>query len=281
MAQNLEGTVNELTISYNILPWWAYPTNWASHFPGSPLKGFEKFPTPPKFIASLSFDGRHVGGIARTVRPGDIGKAFYGAAYTLGESNDPLVEWAQDVSAEYTGNNDKLPAGRKTAMQIHIPGAGRITMQQHKPSFFDSWYGFPLKLPFYLLSAPINLLTKTFRKKELVELGKLYEVEGLPDGSDIKLDESFMKKLFTLTLGTYYDLRDHTGEVYATIERNPIIKGLSLGLKNHYKVKFKKQVNQQTARATIAMVDYVQRELEYRVLRRPKNIDTNKILQYT
>ena len=280
MAKNLESRVESAVISYNLLPAMFYPSYWLARPRTAPLtKKYAKFKNPPIPIGTIYKNGAKEGKISRFVRPGDPGKAFYGAAYTLGETADPIVEWAQDPTAERDANNDQLPFGRKTALAIHPLGGNRITMSQQNKSFFDSWYGLPFKLPAYIASLPLNI-GRLFGKRELVELGSLYEIEGLPDGSDTKLDENYIKRILTLGLGKYFDVRDQNTKKLFTINRSVLIKLFSLGLKNSYKIKFYRDNNQEDYKSAIGITDYLNREWQYRMKKPPKGLSLENIFDY-
>lgn len=291
--------VSRITVSYNIFPWWFYPSNWSANFPVRPLaeKYAELTRYHPRMSGEIKADGEHLGSVVRFNRGGEPGKAFYGAAInTAGSTLDNLVDWSQDPPQEYELNglhqDDRLPYYRKTAMVIQPPGGGNaVHLQQYKPSFFHSWYGLPFKLLASAAVLPLAIVpylgpylgrktgTLFGKRKEAVELGKLYDVTGLAS-DNLVLDQDVIATLRTLGLGRYYDLRDNSSNVIARIKRNPLIKLFTLGLKDYYVVEFKQPVPKGTAAYTVGFVDYLNREGEFRRKRPAANLPTGNIFRH-
>jgi len=284
--KSLEERVNDVVVSYNALPWWVYPVNWAANFPLRRLRGYEKLEVPHRFKAIAKYNGKRVGRLARIKDPNPDHKGiYYGVAYdTSGDTIDPIVEWAEDPSRTVSLNDGEYSLDRKVAMGIAaINGNRNISMFQHKKSFFDSWYGLPFKLPFYLATLPFNLIfnfKRLFGGRDLVELGKLYQVENLDLPGDITLDQNVIRQYLTLGLGKYYDLRDQDNHKIAKISRSWLVKLLTFGLKNRYKIRLYSSDNN-VLKATYGLVDYLQNEFKFRA-RKPikKDVSVENVYRF-
>ncbi|MBI2549536.1 hypothetical protein HYW21_09410 [Candidatus Woesearchaeota archaeon] len=297
MANNLEArteSVSRITVSYNIFHWLFYPSNWSANFPVRPLqeKYAEVTKYHPRFIGEIASGGEHLGSVTKFNRGGDQGKAFYGAAIdTSRHSLDNLVDWCEDPPLESELNRGRFSHYRKTAMVIQPPGGGKaVHLEQYKPSLFQSWYGLPFKLmvsavafPFTLVPYLGSYLRRTSslfgKKKEQVELGKLYNVTGLASDA-LVLDQDFIATLRTLGLGKYYDLRDNAQNVVARVKRSPLIKLLTLGLKDYYVIEFKQPVQRGTALYIVGFVDYLNREGEFRRKRPRPDLPTGNLFRH-
>ncbi len=233
--ETLEERVNKVTVSYNSfrvpLLDFLYPVNWAANFKPKKLGKYAQLQVPHRFRGVIKHDGKKIGRFAKLKDPNkDHKNIFYGVAYdTEGSAINPLAEWAEDTTRTLSLNDNKYSIDRRVAMHMGIVNGPRdISLYQREKRFFQSWYG----LPFKLLLSPLALLLKPLRGvfgKDIVELGKLYELENAGLG-DIKLDQSWFRQFLTMGLWKHYDLRDGSDNKVATISRNPLLKLLTLGL---------------------------------------------------
>lgn len=258
---------------------WLHPINWAANFPFKKIGRTAKLQVRHKFTGKIKQKGKPAAVTARLreKREGLEG-IFYSVAYQdTPKSLDPKWEIAEDTHREGTLNKDKWHYDRRAAMNIALMGDGIISVYQHDQPFWESWYALPLKIAL----APLTILN-SFRKgyKKIVNLGKMYEIEGTGVQGDVKLDQNFLGQLVTFGLGKYYSIYNSAGEKVANIKRSPLWKLLTLGLKDSFKIKLYHD-NHRLADTAQGITDYLQHEWRFRFFE-PKNhhIPTENVFRY-
>jgi hypothetical protein len=246
--ENIVKSSDKMSVSYNFLPWFFYPTNWAANFPFKKIGRHAKNQVNHRYQAKVKYDGTKTGIIAEVPRGGELSGIHYRALYIDNPTLDHVIEWSQDSPREIE-LNERTGFFDKRRSALSISGSGQHTsLYRHEVPLSKSW----LALPFY----PIRALFA--KDKETVELGTLDQIEGTGLPGNISLDQNLVKQIFTIGLGKYYDVRGEDGTVYAKVKRNPFIKLLTLGLKNHYTVKFSSGATDGLKMSMPGIVDYAQ-----------------------
>ncbi len=258
----LVGNTTKVKVSYFALP-WLHPINWAANFPFRRLGRHGKNKVKHKFLGKVYHDGHKTGLIARVKRGGELKGLFYRAMYADNDNLDNLVEWAQDSPRENELNDaGGLLDTRKAALSID--GLGQhVSVYDHNTTFGKSVYALPFTLPLYPFKVIYNMFKPDNDDNELLELGRLSQLDGVGAEGNLKLDENWLKRLGTLFLGKYSNIRSDAGDVHTKIKRSPIVKLLTLGLKNVYKAKSEAAVGAMNT-ALPGIIDYVQNAGSYK-----------------